>query len=230
MKTACHRDLIRQIAAWCRLAPGQSRTGGCAEQLAAGCVWQDHALMLFIMINGYPGAGKLTIARLLATMLDARLLDNHTLFNPANSLFARDDPLHQSLRYAVTEVVFEHLGRDTSERHLVLTGSFTDTDSNHAKYRQLIELVAKLHAIFIAVTVTCTVEENIRRLTAEGRAERYKLTDSAVLRDLRTRFTLLRPSDVPSIDLDTATLTPDQAADALHRDIQNLLPASAARF
>ena len=51
-----------------------------------------------IHINGWPGTGKLTVGRLLAERLGARLVDNHTLLNPAEALFSRSDPLHASLR------------------------------------------------------------------------------------------------------------------------------------
>jgi broad-specificity NMP kinase len=51
-----------------------------------------------VHINGCPGTGKLTIARLLAPMIGAKLVDNHTLINPAEMLFARRDPLYRSLR------------------------------------------------------------------------------------------------------------------------------------
>jgi hypothetical protein len=51
-------------------------------------------MSLILHINGWPGSGKLTIGRIVAGRLGARLLDNHTVLNPAEALFERDDPLH----------------------------------------------------------------------------------------------------------------------------------------
>ena len=41
---------------------------------------------MIIHINGFPGVGKLTIAKILAEKLGARLLDNHSIYNVALAL------------------------------------------------------------------------------------------------------------------------------------------------
>jgi hypothetical protein len=65
-------------------------------------------LTLIVHISGWPGSGKLTIGRLLVKRLGARLVDNHTLINPAECLFERGDPLYWPLRKAVRSLVFDY--------------------------------------------------------------------------------------------------------------------------
>ena len=41
---------------------------------------------MLIVLNGYPGVGKLAIGRALASMISGRLLDIHTVYNVAFAL------------------------------------------------------------------------------------------------------------------------------------------------
>ncbi len=41
---------------------------------------------MILQINGWPGVGKLTVGRIVAKELGGRLLDNHTIYNPAFAL------------------------------------------------------------------------------------------------------------------------------------------------
>lgn len=53
----------------------------------------------FIYINGFPGVGKLTIARELQKLLPkAELIDNHQLIDPVAAIFERTDPEYQPAR------------------------------------------------------------------------------------------------------------------------------------
>ncbi|KAK1674766.1 hypothetical protein BDP55DRAFT_666228 [Colletotrichum godetiae] len=64
-----------------------------------------------IHINGYPGTGKLTIARALEQKLapGARLIHNHPLINPADAVLHRIGPGYQDLRKAICGTVFAAL-------------------------------------------------------------------------------------------------------------------------
>src|SRR5262245_31995550 len=81
---------------------------------------------IIVHINGWPGCGKLTIARPLARRLDAKLIDNHTLLNPAEALFDRADPLHASLRQEVRTVVLNHAARMPAGTALLFTDALSD--------------------------------------------------------------------------------------------------------
>jgi predicted kinase len=181
---------------------------------------------MMVMINGFPGVGKLTIARLLAAKLDARLLDNHTIFNPANALFRRDNPLWSSLRHALTSAVHDHLARDTSAKPIIMTGSFGDSPADQTAYASVIGVAQKRNCPFVAITLTAHIDENARRLSTPERAERHKLVDEAALRDLYSRATLLQPIGVPHVALDVTSLTPAQSAAALYDAILQQLSAS----
>jgi thymidylate kinase len=183
---------------------------------------------LIMHINGWPGCGKLTIARLLAKQLGARLVDNHALINPAECLFARNDANYWPLRKAVRALAFEYAARLAPGTPLVFTDALADIASDRAVFDDCLELASKRGAKLIAVVLECEEEENLRRLTAGGRAEQLKLTDEKVLRDLRAKYRLLRPTDVTCIDLEVSALPAGEVAAALHRHCTQALadPAS----
>jgi predicted kinase len=168
-----------------------------------------------IHINGWPGCGKLTIARLVAKQLNARLIDNHTLINPADALFGRDDPSYWPMRRAVRTLVFEYAAKLPSELPLVCTNALADIESDRAYFDEYRALASARGARLIAVTLECDLEENVRRLTASGRADLLKLTNPEILRDARRSYGLYRPDDPLRIVLDVTRLTAEEAAAAL---------------
>lgn len=165
-----------------------------------------------ILFNGYPGCGKLTIARLLNTKLGARLLDNHTLMNPARALFDRNESSFWKLRKEIAELVFRELVASNYARTLIVTDSLGADDGDAQKFSRYVELAASLSFSLSVVQLECELEENVRRLTMPERAERYKLTDGQFFRKLRQSIGLLRPEGVHCIELDVTNLMPEEAA------------------
>lgn len=164
-----------------------------------------------IHINGWPGSGKLTIARELATLLDARLLDNHTIINPAEALFERRDPLNRSLRKALRTMIFEHVAQ-MKPGILLLTDAISDDAFDSALFEEYRALAARRGAALVSIVLECSPEQNAERLVAAGRAERRKLTNPAILASLRASHRLLRPAGVPLVELDVSELSPAEAA------------------
>jgi predicted kinase len=165
-----------------------------------------------VHINGWPGTGKLTIARILARKLSARLLDNHTLMNPAEALFSRRDPLYASLRSEIRRSAFEHIARAAAGERFVFIDALADDDRDRATFSSYRDLAVARGARLIAVVIDCDPEENLKRLVAAGRAEARKLTDPNVLKDLRARHRLLRGEADHLIEFDVTVLSPDAAA------------------
>ena len=169
-----------------------------------------------VHINGWPGTGKLTIARLLAVKLGAKLVDNHTLINPAEMLFGRRDPLHASLRRSVRETVFDHIARADPSGSFIFTDALADDAHDTAYFEAYRELAQRRKGELMAVVLDCSQEENLRRIVSAGRADRLKLTRPEVLRDLRSKHNLLRPAAAGRlIEIDVTSMTAEDVALAL---------------
>ena len=167
---------------------------------------------LIVHINGWPGCGKLTIARILAKNLAGKLLDNHTLLNPAEALFDRGNPLHGSLRMAVRAATLDHAAQLREGLALVLTDALSDDPTDQAMFNDYRVLAARRQARLVSVVLECEHEENVRRLASAGRAELYKLTRPDFLAELRTKYRLLRPPGIECIEIDISRMSAAETA------------------
>ena len=65
-----------------------------------------------VLLNGFPGVGKLTIARSLQSKLgneDTRLIDNHVIIDPAEAVHPGRGYQHKVFRDRLRHVLFDEL-------------------------------------------------------------------------------------------------------------------------
>ncbi|MBX5174651.1 AAA family ATPase [Rhizobium sp. NZLR1b] len=172
-----------------------------------------------VHINGWPGTGKLTVGRLLAERLGARLIDNHTLLNPAEALFSRSDPLHASLRGQIRQAFFDHAVRADPAESFVFTDALSDDADDSAVFSWYRDLAAARGVNLVAILIDCAPEENARRLASPGRSEALKLTDTATLQRLRANYKLLRGLAERTVEIDTTGLSPEHTMARILEDI-----------
>ncbi|KAI1862970.1 hypothetical protein JX265_009016 [Neoarthrinium moseri] len=183
-----------------------------------------------VWINGFPGVGKLTIAREVQRMLgyeSVTFIDNHTLIDPVQ--LARDHPEYQEQRHAIRQNAFNHyvLGLEpallTTDRRgcqvqLAKTIIFTDfqtaNELGSSVAREYQAAAAKAGRLFLPVYLECEREENVRRAvrperTADGKG---KLVDRVVLEDFLSRCTLFEFEGVDGLRIDVTGRTPAYVA------------------
>ena len=80
-------------------------------------------------------------------------------------------------------------------------------------------LAAERRVRLAAITLDCSLEENLERIASEGRRNR-KLVDPVPLIVWRSTLTLLTDDSVESLTIDNTSLSPDQAADQIVAFVQ----------
>lgn len=182
---------------------------------------------MIIHINGWPGVGKLTVARLVARRLGARLVDNHVILNPALAVTDHGSDAFTAITGEVRSLVLAHMAEAPPGEIFVLTDAF------EARNPIAIETFAGIAAVagrrgapLLSVCLDCDPDENARRLAARTRVDQRKLTDVEVLMGYRRTLDLLRP-DVPHrVDLDTTRLGPEEVAERIVAAARPLLEDS----
>ena len=142
---------------------------------------------MLLMINGWPGVGKLTVARLVAAELGARLLDHHTIFNIAHRLNDFRSPSYYETARAVRGVAFQAAAKIPSGEPIVMTGIWGDSDWGNENWAAVTDLARQRGAKFFVVVLDCSEEENVRRVAQPERAALNKLLDPAALIEARNR-------------------------------------------
>lgn len=164
----------------------QSLSDARHDAMAAPLIW----------INGFPGTGKLTIARELAG-LDERIkvIDNHQLIDPVEARFPRSHPQYQAARKEERARVFAKwvLGEEHLGHTIVFTGRYSSfavtvtagfsADLGLAQIskarpmvdRKLLENMKRLHAS-PAVRFSLCICRATRKSTSNGRRARNAAT------------------------------------------------------
>ncbi|MEQ9449136.1 MAG: hypothetical protein RLN70_09570 [Rhodospirillaceae bacterium] len=183
---------------------------------------------MLLHINGWAGAGKLPIARLMANQIDARVVDNHTIYNIGFSLTQfRSDEFYETVR-AVRDIAFARILALDPVVPVIITNALGASsewaDENWAAIR---ELSAQRTCPLLAVTLRCAKEQHLERTTSAERSYLGKLRDRKQLEAMFDRGLLVPEGAHGEMQLDTTDMMPETAAQRILAWLtQSRLPAS----
>ncbi len=170
-----------------------------------------------ILLIGYPGTGKYTIAKELYNQTKARLVDNHLINNPIFSLIEQDGktPLPKKVwthTKKIRQTILNAIKDLAPQSSFIFTNVLDNQDPDDLKiYEQIKEVAAHNKAHFIPVILHCDEAENARRIQSPERTNRLKMTCPNKLKTIRTQRPLLKVSHENLLEIDTTNITPKQA-------------------
>ncbi|KAF2823792.1 hypothetical protein CC86DRAFT_297778 [Ophiobolus disseminans] len=191
-----------------------------------------------VLLNDFPGVGKLTIARAIKDNLPenaVRLIDNRVLIDPAEAIAPGRGPAHKLIRAKVRRVAFGALTTELlSQPNLkaIMTDCPADTTEDTAVLAEHIRVAKDTNVPFYFVGVTCDQEEHGRRLDTPTRTVggKTKLRDESVLRELLEQHVLVDPKklseelltvvEIVHVVLDTTGLTVEQSMSKKMRQME----------
>ena len=177
-----------------------------------------------VLLLGYAGSGKLTIAQHLAARIDARIVDNHWINNPILALLdsaADIDPLvwdeTDKVRGAVMETIARYVPAGLS---FIFTYCAFEGDADDLRSYQLMRTTAERRAaVFVPVRILCSEEELVRRVVTPERAKRLKSTSAARAIAERRARAVLDPRHPDQLTLDVSALSAAESAAAIERHV-----------
>lgn len=168
---------------------------------------------MLIVLNGYPGVGKLTIGQALAAHLGGRLLDIHSVYNVAFALTEFKSPAFYEAVEKVEAVAHDLVRSLPLDVPVVMTTVLAGSSAwGDAEWRR-IEALGRERAPFWVVHLHCDLDENVRRIESDGRGAKRKPRDGEMVRRNHAEAKLLLGSDAPCyLKLDVSRLAPEEAA------------------
>ena len=178
------------------------------------------------LITGFPGTGKLTVARALAGLLEAqgqttRVVDNHWINNPIFGLIEQDGvtPLATEVWDRVGEVagaVVRTVEDLTPQAWHIIFTAYLDGVSDTGTVTRLEAVAETRGARFVPVRLLCDPEENARRIVSPERRGLMKSVDPVEpyrLADIGGPYDMQHANQL-TLDI-TSTPPPSAAADIL---------------
>lgn len=178
---------------------------------------------MIIVLNGYPGVGKLAIGRHLAGLLDAKLLDIHSVYNVALALTEFKSPAFREAVERVEAIAHDLIARLPRAQPVILTTVIAgDSDWGGAEWQRIVDL-GRQRPPFLLVHVACDLDENIRRIESRGRDQKRKPRDRGyAVRNQAEAKALAGRDETLLLTLDTTHLSADGSALAIQDWIDGL--------
>lgn len=154
-----------------------------------------------IFINGMPGSGKLTISKMLAEKLDAKVLDNHAINNLVFNIKEFDGEIPKEVFSFFRKVryqLYDILANLEQTQDYILTGFLSS--SNEKAYKATKKLAEDLNAEFIVINLVCSQDEILKRIDNPDRKNNKKLTDPEVYQQVMDDRFLMFPDNSHTID------------------------------
>lgn len=175
-----------------------------------------------VFMLGYPAVGKRTVGHELAGLLDGVLIDNQLIHHPVLALFRWDgkSPLPPEIwertdpiRDAVLRAIEDLAPRSNS---YIFTNCLEDGDWATDQYERVRSLSRRRGSLFLAVMLTCDIDEQVRRIDTPDRIALMKGSDPEGYRWHRQHVTLFQPPADEVLHIDNTSTQPGQAARTIY--------------
>jgi hypothetical protein len=169
---------------------------------------------MIIFLNGWPGVGKLTVARHLVVATGGRLLDAHTIYNVAFYLTEFRTPAFYETVRGVRDIAFARVAELPPFTPVVMTNAFAaDSDWALENWKAVRVLADRRGSKLFFVELDCSPDENKRRIQFEARGLLGKPRNPSLISENRQLRSLLRPKDADHLlCLDNTSLSPEACA------------------
>ncbi len=182
-----------------------------------------------IHLSGFPGVGKLTIAKEIVKRPNHILLDGHKINNPIFETFGADGmtPLPDWVWDRVSEVrqaVFQTMQHAPPRFSYVMTNVLVEDEEDNTVVAQIQKIAEARGALYFPIALTCDPEENRRRIVGADRAANFKTIDPDNCDQMRAGKPQMMFLDHPNrLEVDTTYSSPVDIARLIARHIDKFL-------
>lgn len=192
-----------------------------------------------ILLNGFPGVGKMTIATHLHKLLRAsypspfHLVDRNLLVDPVRAIEPEQGPKHRQLVKNVRKAILDGIKEMSDPTATIIMTEYLSTrEASKYMFQEYLDVARFRGLPLIYVEISCSTKDNMARVVNPKRT-RYisKLVNKEVLQETVLSGTLIDPADssnlkgveILCIDQWTGNKTAEKAALDLLNRLKGLL-------
>lgn len=176
---------------------------------------------MIIHINGMGGVGKLTVAKLLAKELSARLIDNHLLIDLVTSICDRGSSDYFILLEKLMEIVLEQTVKKPNEIFIFTNALSAELEEDRIRLDKLRSFANDRNIRFVQILLSCDLEENKKRIISEDRKLKGKLLNPDDLDAIYENYTIYHPHYEFALEVDTTHLSAEETSDVVKSYIED---------
>ncbi|ACI55508.1 adenylate kinase family enzyme [Rhizobium leguminosarum] len=185
---------------------------------------------IFILLIGFPGVGKLAIAKELSPLFPAKIIDNHWFNNPILRLLDDDgkSPLPEGIweytgrvRQAVLDAIVAY---SAPTANFIFTHAGIEGDPRSMRtFQQIAAAAQQRQALLVPIRLLCDEDELARRISTPERRVHLKSIDVETSRERSRRACVLDPQHQNTLILDVTFASPQESAAAIRNHVLNVV-------
>lgn len=186
----------------------------------------DANMRVFVLLMGFPGVGKLTIANELSTLVSAKVIDNHWFNNPIFRLLDDDGitPLPNGIsEYTgrIRQVVLDAIvAYSPTSASFIFTQALVEGNQGSIRtFEQIAGAAQQSAAPLIPIRLLCDEDELARRVSTPTRRERLKSIDARASRQRSRKARVFDPQHPFASDLDVTSKSARASAAAIQQHV-----------
>ncbi|OWV86536.1 chloramphenicol phosphotransferase [Rhizobium sp. N122] len=190
---------------------------------------------IFILLIGFPGVGKLAIAKELSLLFPAKIIDNHWFNNPILRLLDDDgtSPLPEGIweytgrvRQAVLDAIVAY---SAPSANFIFTHAGIEGDQRSIRtFQQIAAAAEQRQALLVPVRLLCDEDELARRISTPARRAHLKSIDVEASRKRSRQACVLDPQHQNTLMLDVTFASPQESAAAIRDHVLNAAGSATA--
>ncbi|OHV25114.1 chloramphenicol phosphotransferase [Rhizobium sp. RMa-01] len=190
---------------------------------------------IFILLIGFPGVGKLAIAKELSLLFPAKIIDNHWFNNPILGLLDDDgtSPLPEGIweytgrvRQAVLDAIVAY---SAPSANFIFTHAGIEGDQRSIRtFQQIAAAAQQRQALLVPVRLLCDEDELARRISTPARRVHLKSIDTEASRKRSRQACVLDPQLQNTLVLDVTFASPQESAAAIRDHVLNAAGSATA--
>lgn len=181
-------------------------------------------MKFIIHLIGYPAAGKLTIAKELAKDNNFKIFDNHTV---NNVLFCLTDltttfpKCKDKYIEKLYKIAFKYFTKIGVSENVIFTTYLENIKGDKKFYKLITKFAKKINHIYVPIILTPTEEALLSRVVNKERAERMKLTDTTIAKQVY-KNQLINIKNKYKLEIDNSNLSPLQTKEIILKHIETI--------